>query len=182
MKELSLHIMDLAENGIAAGAGLITVTVNESVKENLLEITVQDNGSGVSEEMLSRMTDPFVTTRTTRRVGMGLSMFKAAAERCDGRFEIYSEPGKGTRVFASFVYNHIDRAPLGDMASSITALIAGYHEIDIDYTHIYDDREFVFTTGDIRQELEGIPLNEPAVIQHLKHSIRDEIIKIQTLE
>lgn len=182
MKELSLHILDLAENGIRAGADLITIIVNEQISDNHMEITVGDNGSGVSPEMLERMVDPFVTTRTTRRVGMGLSLFKAAAEQCEGAFRITSELGKGTEVTASFRHDHIDRAPLGDMASTVTVMIAGYPEIDIDYRHLYDGREFLFLTREIREELGGIPLNEPAVLQHLKSAIRDELVNIQTLE
>ena len=179
MKELSLHIMDLAENGIAAKAELITVIVDEAVSRNVISITIEDNGSGVTPEMLARMIDPFVTTRTTRRIGMGLSLLKAASERCDGCFDVVSEPGRGTTVTATFRYDHIDRAPLGNMATSIMSLLAGYPEIDIDYTHMYDDNRFEFDTRDIREELGEVPLNEPAVLQHLKNAIKEELETIR---
>lgn len=175
MKELSLHILDLAENSAAADAKKITISVDENTAENSIEIKIKDDGKGVSAEMLNKMIDPFVTTRTTRRVGMGLSLFKAAAERCEGAFFVSSELGKGTVVTASFQLNHIDRAPVGDMASTIISLIAGYPEIDIVYTHMYDGNEFVFDTCEIRVELEEIPLNEPTVLQHLKHAINNEL-------
>ncbi len=181
MKELSLHIMDLIENGVAADATLITLIVNENIQENKLTITIEDNGRGVSPDMLATMIDPFVTTRTTRRIGMGLSLFKAATERCDGRFDVSSEPGIGTRVSGTFRYDHIDRAPLGDMAVSIISIIAGYPEIDIAYTHMYDDNQFVFETNEIRVELDDVPLNEPAVLQHLKNAIKEELEKIRYL-
>lgn len=175
MKELSLHILDLAENGIAADATCITIVVDEERLKNKISIRVSDNGRGVSEEMLEKMIDPFVTTKTTRRIGMGLSLFKAAAERCDGEFAVESEVGKGTHVRASFRYDHIDRSPVGDMALSIVSLVAGYPEIDIAYTHMYDGRKFFFDTQEIKAELEGLPLNEPAVLQYLKQAIKDEL-------
>lgn len=179
MKELSLHIMDLAENGIAAKASKIVVVVNEAVTANYISITISDNGTGVSPGMLAKMLDPFVTSRTTRRVGMGLSLFKAASERCGGIFKVDSEEGKGTEVSASFEYNHIDRMPLGDMATSIIVLLAGYPEIDIDYTHMYDDMKFEFETSEIKKELGGVPINEPAVLQHLKSAIKEELNEIR---
>lgn len=179
MKELSLHIMDLAENGIAAQAHLIRIRIDEDTRTNRLIIEISDDGRGIPPDMLDSITDPFVTTRTTRRVGMGLSLFKAAAERCDGRFQIDSQPGRGTRVRAEFVHDHIDRAPMGDMAGSLVSLLAGYPEIDIDYTHMYDGRIFEFDTREIRVELEEVPLNAPAVIQHLKHAIKEQLDRIQ---
>ena len=175
MKELSLHILDVAENGIAAEADLIRICVDENHLKNRLIIVIEDNGKGIPDIMLDRITDPFVTSRTTRRVGMGLSLFKAAAERCGGSFSIESEPGKGTCVRAVFQYDHIDRAPVGNMVSTIVSLIAGYPEIDIDYTHMYDGRDFTFDTRELRAELEEVPLNEPAVLQHLRHAIKEEL-------
>lgn len=179
MKELSLHIMDLAENGIAAQASKIIVVVNEAVAANYISITIIDNGTGVSPDMLEKMLDPFVTSRTTRRVGMGLSLFKAAAERCGGIFKVDSEMGRGTEVSATFEYDHIDRMPLGDMATSIIVLLAGYPEIDIDYTHMYDDMKFEFETSEIKKELGEVPINEPAVLQHLKNAIKEELNEIR---
>lgn len=179
MKELSLHIMDIAENGITANASLICIHVTEDIKNNLMAIEITDNGKGIPKAMVNLVIDPFVTSRTTRRVGMGLSLFKAAAERCGGTFELESEEGKGTRTRATFLHDHIDRAPLGDMPSTLVSLIAGYPEIDIDYTHMYDGRVFEFDTREIRQELEGVPLSEPAVIQHLKAGIKEELDQIK---
>ena len=175
MKELSLHILDLAENGIAAKASLIRILVDERNSDNRLTIEIEDNGKGIPPVILDRITDPFVTSRTTRRVGMGLSLFKAAAERCGGCFEIRSAQGRGTMVKGVFQYDHIDRAPVGDMASTLVSLIAGYPEIDIDYTHMYDGRDFTFDTREIRMELDGVPLNEPAVLQHLKQAIKEQL-------
>jgi len=179
MKEISLHILDVVENGIAAEADFITLLVDEAVNRNVLSITISDNGTGLSMEQQEKVADPFFTSRTTRRVGMGLSLLKAASERCDGRFSFSSEEGKGSHVVCSFRYNHIDRAPLGDMAMTMEVLMAGYPEVDFLYCHLYNDHEFQFDTRDIRRELEGIPLNEPAVLRHLKAGIEEELRKIR---
>ena len=182
VKEISLHILDVAENGITAGADLITLLVDEAVNRNVLSITISDNGRGLSREQQAKVVDPFYTTRTTRRVGMGLSLLQAAAERCDGRFSFTSEEGQGSCVFCSFLYNHIDRAPLGDMASTLSVLMAGYPEVDFLYCHLYNGREFQFDTREIRQQLEGIALNEPAVLSHLKAGIEEGLEEIKGSE
>jgi len=175
MREISLHIMDIAENGIAAGANRIEILVDENRSGNVLTVEINDNGRGIMPEMLANITDPFVTTRTTRRVGMGLSLLKAAAERCNGKFAIHSEVGKGTRTTATFQYDHIDRAPLGDMAGSIMLLIAGRSEIDFLYTHIIDGKDFVLDTAEIKAELGDISIGEPMVIRQLKESAQEMI-------
>jgi hypothetical protein len=172
MRELALHILDIAENGIAAGADLIEVAISEDRQTNRLEIAIKDNGRGIDPEHLDKLTDPFVTSRTTRRVGLGLSLFEAAARRCNGALGITSRPGQGTRVTASFERDHIDRAPLGDMAGTLTTLIAGYPDIDFAYVHRSGENEFSLDTRDLRRELDGTPLNTPAVIRHLGQSIR----------
>lgn len=134
--------MDIAENGISAGASLIRILVNEDRQNNLLTVEIEDNGRGMPAEMLAQVTDPFITSRTTRRVGLGLSLLQAAAQRCDGEFKLESELGKGTRTFASFRYDHIDRAPVGDTAGSLTVLMMGNPNIDFNYTHQVDKKRF----------------------------------------
>ena len=171
MRELSLHIMDVIENGIAAGASLITLKISEDHKNNLLQVTIIDNGCGIPEELMDRVMDPFYTTRTTRRVGLGLSLFREASRRCEGEFHIESKVGKGTEVCATFQLDHIDMAPLGDMAGSITCLIMGNPEVDFVYVHKADNRLFEIDTRHIRQELEDLPMNNPKVIRYLTDSI-----------
>lgn len=180
MREISLHILDVVENGISAGADLITLLVDEAVDRNVLSVTISDNGRGLSKEQQARVSDPFFTSRTTRRVGMGIPLLRAAAERCDGRFAFASEEGKGSHVFCSFLYNHIDRAPLGDMAMTLGVLMAGYPEVDFLYSHLYNGREFQFDTREIRKELEGVPLSEPTVLRYLKAGIAEGLKEIRT--
>jgi signal transduction histidine kinase len=138
MRELSLHILDVVENGITAGGDCIWIEVDEARKKDLLKIVIRDNGRGMPVEKLENIDDPFITSRTTRRVGLGLSLLAAAAKRCEGELRVNSEPGKGTEVEATFRYNHIDRAPLGDMAATIGTLILGNPGIDFIYAHHID--------------------------------------------
>lgn len=164
MKELSLHILDIAENSVKAKASLIEITVSEDVKKNLLTIEIKDNGCGMSEEFLKRVKDPFSTTRTTRRVGMGLSLFEAAAQQCGGGLKISSREGIGTDVVVTFALNHIDRAPLGDMAGTMQTLIGGSPDIDFHYRHTKGGKEFVLDTAEMRKTLGGVPLDTPEVV------------------
>lgn len=179
MRELSLHILDIAENGITAGADCIKILINEARRdEDLLTITIEDNGRGMPSEKLAKPTDPFITTRTTRRVGLGLSLLAAAADRCGGKLEIESEPGRGTRVETTFRYNHIDRAPVGDMASTITTLIMGNPQVDFVYTHIVDGEDFVLDTRDLKAGTQDQSLTDPVLIFHLTRRIRDSLNKL----
>src|SRR5690554_4683283 len=124
MRELSLHVLDIVQNSINAAASLISVYINEDIIEDLLTIKIKDNGRGIPEENLSQITDPFFTSRKTREVGLGLSLFAEAAWRCDGDFKIDSIVEKGTEVETLFRYSHIDRAPLGDIQGTLLTLIA----------------------------------------------------------
>lgn len=172
MKELSLHILDVAENGIAAGADQIRIAVVEQRQANRLQIRIEDNGSGISMEQVDRVVDPFYTSRTTRRVGMGLSLLDAAARQCGGDMRIQSEPGKGTQVDAQFVYDHIDRAPLGDMAATMTSLILGRPAVDFQYRHRVDGSELALDTREIRQAFEGLPVTDPRVFRYIMQTLR----------
>lgn len=174
-----MHILDVAENGITAGANCIHIVVDEQRDENRVAITIKDNGPGIPKEMIETVTDPFVTSRTTRRVGLGLSLLAAAAKRCDGDFTIESSPGKGATVTATFAFDHIDRAPVGDMAATMTTLMAGNPDIDFVYVHHINKNDFSLDTSEIKRELEGVPLNEPAVVHQLTELIRKELKNLE---
>jgi anti-sigma regulatory factor (Ser/Thr protein kinase) len=173
LRDLSLHIMDVAENGLDAGADLIRIVVREDGDADRLEIRIADNGRGIPEEEISRIVDPFYTTRTARRVGLGLSLFREASRRCEGEFEVQSEVGRGTEVRASFRLSHIDLPPLGDVAGTMAALIAGNERADFAYIHEVDGRRFELDTREIREELEDVPLHHPEVIRYVTRSIRE---------
>ncbi len=173
MKELSLHILDIVKNSVKAKATLIGIDIIESVQADELTIVISDNGCGMSKDFLARVRDPFTTTRTTRKVGMGIPLYEAAALQCDGRFDITSEVNVGTTVTAVFGLSHIDRAPLGDMAETMTTLVSGSPEIDFCYTHQTDTNRFVFDTREIRKELGEVPLNLPDVLLWIDAFIKE---------
>ncbi len=178
MRELSLHILDIAENGITAGADCIQIEVNEKRVEDILTIVIEDNGHGMPAEKFQNPTDPFITTRTTRRVGLGLSLLAAAADRCEGNMNIETEPDRGTRVEATFRYGHIDRAPVGDMAATITTLIMGNPKIDFVDTHIIDNNDFVLDTRELKEDMQDQSLTDPVLIHHLTQSIRNSLSQL----
>ncbi|MBC7259819.1 MAG: ATP-binding protein [Chloroflexi bacterium] len=173
MRELSLHVLDVMENAVEAGATRIEVRIDEDLGADRLVIEVADNGRGMSKEMTQRALDPFFTTRETRHVGLGLPLFAAAAQRCDGDLTIESEPGRGTRVRATFRHSHLDRAPLGDMPSALMAILLSGRPVDVAYTHRVGEAEFSFDSADVRRELGDIPLTHPAVRQWLWQTLRE---------
>ncbi len=173
MKELSMHIIDIVQNSIEAGAGQIGITINEDLAADRFILEINDNGRGMEKDLLAKVIDPFFTTRTTRRIGLGLPLLKAAAERCNGELIIESAPGKGTRVYATFRHSHIDRAPLGNMVDTMVNIIAGHPELNLLFTHRVEDRSLVLDAAELRRELEDVPLNNPAVINWLRNHLID---------
>lgn len=175
MRDFSLHIMDIIENGLNGGATLIGLTVVEERKNNWLRVTITDNGRGISENVLKKVLDPFYTTRITRRVGLGLSLFREASKRCDGEFSIISEEGKGTQVDATFRLDHIDLPPMGDLASTMTTLIAGNPGVDFVYAHEMEGDTFQLDTRDIREEIDGVEISHPQVVKYIGDMIRESL-------
>lgn len=178
MRELSLHILDIVENGITAGADCIHITVVESRTEDLLKIIIKDNGRGMPAEKLDSLQDPFVTSRTTRRVGLGLSLLAAAAERCNGKMEVKVGDAGGTEVTVTFGYSHIDRAPVGDMASTMTTLLMGNPQIDFVYSHIINNEDFTLDTRELKKEMGVHSLEDPMVIYQLGQRIRTSLTEL----
>ena len=175
MQELSENILDIAQNSISANAKNITIEVLESMMEDTLTIVIEDDGKGMSKEFLATVTSPFKTTRTTRKVGLGISFLKEAAEMTGGRFEISSELGKGTKVTAVFVRSHIDRQPIGDLGGTVATLV--YLNPDIDFTliHSLDERGYNLSTKEMRKILEGVPLDTPEVMSFVKDYISEHM-------
>lgn len=179
MLELSLHILDIVNNSVKANASFIKISVEEAINENLLNISIEDNGCGMDKEFLSNVTDPFKTTRTTRKVGMGLSLFKQAAESTGGKLSVTSEKNVGTKVNVQFVYDHIDRQPLGDMAETMLTLISGNELIDFLYIHTVNEKSFKFDTREIKQILgEDISLGSPEIVMWMKDYIKEGLLEI----
>ncbi|NVN95250.1 MAG: sensor histidine kinase [Bacteroidetes bacterium] len=179
MKELSLHILDIIQNSITAEADLIEIELFENIKENIYSISVKDNGKGMTPEMLSHVTDPYCTSRTTRKVGMGIPLLKQNAERAGGSLSIYSELGKGCFLKAIFQHNNIDRAMLGDIAGVIVLTAATNENIRFIYTHKTDVGEYVFDTKEIKEAMDGMSIKQLQVIKYLKDMIRENLTEIQ---
>jgi anti-sigma regulatory factor (Ser/Thr protein kinase) len=158
MEELSLHILDIAENSIAAGAGRVEIRVREDRQADRLWIEIADDGRGMSETARKTATDPFYTTRTTRRVGLGLALLEQAAQAACGELQLESRPGAGTRVTAVFQRSHVDRQPLGDMAGTLLTLVVGNPQVEFVYSHEVDGSEVTFDTAEMegRQGAAGI--------------------------
>lgn len=178
MDDLSLHVLDIAQNSLRAGARTISIGVLRLPEKDMLEITVEDDGCGMTQDLLKKVTDPFVTTRKTRGIGLGIPLFKMAAEMTGGSFHIESEPGKGTRVTARLGYSHIDRPQTGDMSETITALIQGNPDVRIRYKVVTENALFEFDSGEISETLEGIPLNEPEVLRWIQSYIAQNELKL----
>lgn len=177
MRELSLHILDIIQNSIAAEATLVEVVIEEDLKKNLFAIQVKDNGQGMAADQLKKITDPFVTSRQTREVGLGIPLLQKAAEQCAGELKINSIPGEGTVLTVYFQYDHIDRAPLGRLVETIIGLIAVNPAIDFNYSYLYNGREFKLDTREIKQELGQLAINQTEILNwlsdYLKEGLKD---------
>src|SRR4030065_2299965 len=172
MEDLSLHILDIAENSINAGASKIRIKIIENVKKNLLLIEIADNGKGMDEDIIKMARDPFFTTKSNKRVGLGIPFLAQSAREAMGDISITSKKGEGTTITATFKYNHIDRKPLGDIEKTLTVLIAGNPEVDFVYEHKRNSHTYYLDTTGIKKKLKGIPTNHPEVIKIIKDSIR----------
>ncbi|MCL5269465.1 MAG: ATP-binding protein [bacterium] len=173
MLELSMHVLDALQNSVDAGATRIELRIEEDPVADRLTITVKDNGRGMAPELRARVLDPFVTTRRTRRVGLGLPLLAAAARQCEGDLTIESAPNRGTRLEAAFRASHIDRAPLGDMPATVLAILMAPRVVDVDYTHRIGEREYHFDSAEVRKELDGAPITDPSVMRWLNETLRD---------
>jgi hypothetical protein len=185
MREIALHLLDIAENSVAANAKNITLTVCEDLQGDQLTASVIDDGKGMSAEMTASVVDPFVTSRTTRKVGLGIPLFKDAAESCNGRLVINSEIGKGTRLDVEFQHSHIDRMPLGDLATTMLTLFVAYPQIHwlFNYTAIpakgTPEEKFVFDTQPVMAELGDMSLTEPDVLAFIREYIESGVARVR---
>jgi hypothetical protein len=181
MRELSLHLLDIAENSVAAGARDVTITVWENLVGDRLYLAVQDNGKGMDAELAKKVMDPFVTSRTTRKVGLGLPLLKEAAEFCNGYLRIQSCPGEGTLVEVEFQHSHIDRMPLGDLPGTYLTLLVSSPEIHWIFKYQVDDQTFIFDDAPVKAELEGVSLSEPGILAFLREMLTSGVASVQPI-
>lgn len=177
MEDLAQHILDIAINSVEAGATGIEIHVREDTAQNVMEFIVRDNGRGIRENELPKVMDPFYTTKKHKRVGLGIPLLQEAVQRCDGKLEIKALSRRGTQVRAVFPHNHLDRAPLGDIAGTLITLLAGHAALHIKYSYQYNGKVFYFDTKEFITRLQGIALQTPRVLtfleDYLNHNISD---------
>ena len=177
-----MNVLDVAENSMRAQAKNVTIKVIEDSAADKLSILIEDDGCGMSEEQVAQVTDPFFTTRTTRKVGLGVPLFKMTAEMSGGDFSITSKPGVGTKTCATFGLTNIDRMPLGDMASTMQLLICSHEDVNVMYTHIVDGREFFVSTDQLKEVLDGVSLETPEIRIFVGEYLRENIEALYTDE
>ncbi len=175
MREIALNILDVAQNSLSAQATKVTITIKAETKQNRLTIIIADNGRGMSEEFLKEVTDPFTTTRTTRKIGLGLPFFKESALLTGGQFDIKSKLKIGTTVTAVYVLDSIDRMPLGDIGDTVTALIMAKDTVRIILNYSVEEKEFIFDTEQAKEIMGDVPLSSYEVVTFLKEYINNGI-------
>ena len=180
MRELALHLLDIAENSVAANAKTVKIAVDEDPKKDRLKMSVEDDGRGMDEDLVARVTDPFVTSRTTRKVGLGIPLLKAAAEGCNGYLRINSAPGRGTRLEAEFQRSHIDRMPLGDLAGTVLSLLIAWPQIHWLFRYRANGTEFTFDDEPIKDELGDVSLTEPSILGYIRETLQEGVGSVQT--
>jgi hypothetical protein len=180
MREIALHLLDIAENSAAADSRNISIETHEDLFRDLLIASVTDDGRGMDAQTARYVQDPFYTTRTTRKVGLGIPLLKLAAEQADGSFSLQSEPGKGTKVEAVFRHSNIDRMPLGDLSSTYLTVLISHPTIHWSFGYRVTDKtgtsqEFVFDDAELKNELGDIPLTEPEILTFVRGMIEEGI-------
>lgn len=182
MKDLSLHILDIVQNSIRAKATLISIEIAEKPDDDQYVITITDNGTGMSKEKLQYAFDPFYTSRATRKVGLGLSLFKQNAEMTGGSFSIESELGKGTKVTAIMGMNHLDRPILGDLVGTLLILFCSSGIVNYVFKHQTPSGFFELDSRNVKQALDNVPINNPDIRKFLKEMLEENLEQIQISE
>ena len=180
MKDLSMHIMDILQNSTRAKANNITLEVLENHDADTLTLVFKDDGCGMSAETVEKVTNPFFTTRTTRKVGLGLPLLKQNTEQTGGSMKIDSEVGVGTTVTAVFGLTHLDRPPMGDLAGTMVLTIAAHPEIHfiLHFQRIKDGKEetdYVLDTDELYEALDGVSMQEPEVMAYIKEMVEENL-------
>jgi len=174
-----MHILDIIQNSVRANASYVELQIIENKVEDSYSITIKDNGDGMDEDMLAKVSDPFFTTRTTRKVGLGLPLLKQNAERTGGHMKISSVLGEGTRTEAVFSHSNIDRPFLGDISGTIMILVGANPDMKFVYRHMTDSGSYEFNTDEVKDILDGVPINNAEILEYLKQMIQENLKKIK---
>lgn len=189
MEELSLHLLDIAENSLRAGATKVEIIIKDNPRENYLIMKIRDNGRGMDSEEINRLLDPFYTTRTERNIGLGIPLLKMTADSCNGSLLISSVIGKGTTIEVSMEHNNIDRPPIGNITSTIITLLVGWPSVKLHYQHFYLSEKssrkkdylntnFTFDTEEVKKRLDNLAINNSKVIKFLRQYLQESLIKL----
>lgn len=174
-----MHILDIIQNSVRANASCVELFVNEEKSSDTYTIIINDDGDGMDEETLERVLDPFFTTRTTRKVGLGLPLLKQNTERAGGYMTIESELGRGTKTKAVFSFSNIDRPSLGDMPGTVCVLVGANPDMKFVYKHMTDDGEYIFNTDDVKEALDGVPINNAEILMYLRDMVNENLLDIK---
>lgn len=174
MEDISLHVLDIAENSIRADARRIEITLTRDLSRDLLRVEVKDDGKGMDSATLARIRDPFFTTKG-KKTGLGIPLLAQAAEMTGGALTMDSSPGAGTRLTVTFPWDHVDRPAIGSMADTLLTLIAGHPDVDIVYEEREGDWSFRLDTREIRNDLDEVPINTPAVLDAIRGMLKEQI-------
>jgi signal transduction histidine kinase len=175
MRDISLHLLDIIRNSVSAQAKEIDLDIFASADTGFLELTITDDGTGMDAETLLKVTNPFYTTRTTRKIGLGIPLFKASAEQAGGEFLIISEKGKGTTVKAVYAIDNVDRPPLGNISDTVTGTILSEPQLRIRLLLRSDKETFSFDTMEVKERLSGVPITQFDVLDWIKEYIEEGI-------
>ncbi len=181
MQDISLHLLDMIENSVRAGAALVEIEIRADVPRNKMSFLIRDNGSGMDKETIENAMNPFYTTKVERikKIGLGIPLFKQNAEACGGDFTIVSKPGEGTEISAHFKFDHIDRMPIGNLSDTMLGAVVGHPENDFLFyirRNGFDGaRDFTLDTREIKKELDGVPITYPDVIGFLSEIINEGV-------
>ena len=162
-------------NSVTAGAQNIAIAVEKDPGTSILSLTISDDGSGMDADMAMKVQDPFFSTKTGRKVGLGIPLLKGTAETTGGSFRLTSAKGEGTSIRATFDSRHPDLPPLGNIRDTFFVLIASHPEIDFNLRYSVDGKDFLLDTAEWRNELDGVPLNHPEVIGFLSNYLDEHL-------
>lgn len=177
MRDLCMHIIDLVQNSVDADSKQVYLTLEENLFNNILSLTIEDNGRGIPPEILANLTNPFTTTRTTRKVGLGTSLMDMVCQQAGGVLKIASEVGVGTKLVAIMQYDHLDRPPIGDLVGTIKLMVLMYNEkINLVFNYKFNNKEFSFSTAELKEALGvDIDLSEPEIVSWLEEFLQENI-------
>jgi hypothetical protein len=178
MEDISLHVLDIAENSLRADASKVEIILTRDGERDLFRVEVNDDGRGMDPETLARIRDPFFTTKQ-KKTGLGIPLLAQAAEQTGGTLTIDSAPGRGTRITVTFAWSHVDRPAIGSMVDTLLTLIAGHPEIDLVYEEREAARTFRLDTREIKNDLEGVPINTPDVLHAIRSLVLNEQLKFE---